>query len=175
MKTKFFTCLLLLASLVLSAQENWQILKKDAFAISYPNNWESSNQMSQPSMQFLLLSDMTTQNDDKFRENINLTTESLSGQSFTIDGYAKLSTDQIIAQIPNSKIESNKASTLDGQDAWEVTWSADFGDGMLLKFKQSFLLFNETAYVLTYSSSTAEYDQYVNVADLIFNSFKLAK
>ncbi|WP_411893566.1 hypothetical protein [Winogradskyella sp. A2] len=175
MKTQFFTCLLLLASLVLSAQENWQILKKDAFAISYPTDWESSNQMSQPSMQFLLLSDITTQNDDKFRENINLTTESLSGQSFTIDGYAKLSTDQIIAQIPGSKFESNKASTLDGQDAWEVIWSADFGNGMILKFKQSFLLFNDTAYVLTYSSSKAEYDQYVKVADLIFNSFKLAK
>jgi len=175
MKIKFLTSLLLITSSIVSAQENWQVLKKDAYAISYPNDWESSNKMTSPNMQFLLLSDIASQNGDKFRENINLTTENLGGQSFVIADYAKLSTDQIIAQIPNSTIESNKASTLDGQNAWEVIWYADFGSGMSLKFKQSFLLFNDTAYVLTFSSSTTDYEQYVKVADLIFNSFKLAK
>ena len=175
MKTKLFTSLLILVSLIISAQENWQTTKKDAFAISYPNDWETSNQLSQPSMQILLLSDASTQDKDKFRENINITTESLGGRSMSIASYAKVSTDQIKAQIPSARVESSKLSKLDGQEAWEVIWSGDFGNGMYLRFKQSFLLFNDTAYVLTYSSSTAEFDQYIKIADLVFESFKLAK
>ena len=175
MKTKLFTSLLLISFLVSNSQENWQTLKKDDFAVSYPQDWESSDQMSQPSMQFLLLSDTSTQNNDKFRENINLTTESLGGQKLSIDEYAKLSIDQIITQLPGSKLESNEISQLDGIEAREIIWNADFGNGMILKFKQSFILFNDTAYVLTFSSSTAEFDQYVKLADMIFQSFKLAK
>ncbi|MCA0133026.1 DcrB/PsbP domain-containing protein [Winogradskyella alexanderae] len=175
MKTKVMTCLLLLASLAITAQENWKTLKKDAFAISYPDNWESSDQLSQPGMQFLLLSDESTMDGDKFREYINLTTESLNGQELTVEEYAKISLDQIMTQLPDSKIESNNATQLDGLATKEVVWSADFGNGNLLKFKQSILLFNGKAYILTFSSSTAEYDDYVKIADLIFQSFKLAK
>ena len=175
MKTKFLTSLLFVAFLGLNAQSDYQLLKKDDFAISYPTDWESSSQLSQPGMQFLLLSDESTQNNDKFRENINLTTENLGGQNLTMDEYAQLSIDQILTQIPNSKLESKTTSKLDGQESREIIWSGIIDNGIVLKFKQLFTLYNGKAYILTFSSSTAEYDQFVTVADTVFDSFKFAK
>ena len=175
MKTKLTTMMAIFITVVTFAQENWKTLKAESYAITYPENWVSSDQKPQPSMLFLLLAEETSQNDDKFRENINLTTEDLAGQTFTIDAYAKLSTDQITAQIPTAKVELSEATKLDGQDAWSVIWSADFGNGMVLKFNQVFLISGGTAYVLTFSSTTTEYDSYIDVAKKVLNSFKLAK
>jgi len=175
MKTKFLTNLLFVAFLGLNAQSDYQLLKKDDFAISYPTDWESSSQLSQPDIQFLLLSDESTQNNDKYRENIMLLTENLGSQNFTMDEYTKVSIDKILTQVPNSKIESKTTSKLDGQESREIIWSGIIDNGIVLKFKQLFTLYNGKAYILTFSSSTAEYDQFVTVADTVFDSFKFAK
>ncbi|MFP4845275.1 hypothetical protein [Winogradskyella sp. PE311] len=175
MKTKISTLLLLFISLSLFAQENWETLEKENYAISYPTDWISSEKKPQPSMQFLLLSDEKSQNEDKFRENINLTLENLNGQTLSLDEYSKISIDQITAQIPSAKVISVDTIKLNGWEAKAAIWSADFGNGMILKFKQVFLLYSGTAYVLTFSSTTAEFDTYIQVGDQILNSFKLAK
>ncbi len=175
MKTKITTLLVLLISTTLLAQNDWNTLERDEYAISYPKDWVSSDQKTQASTQFLLLSDEKTQDEDSFRENINLTTEALGGREFTIEAYVKLSIDQIKAQIPSANIISNKNIKVEGREAKSVVWSADFGNGMILKFKQILMIYNDKGYVLTFSSSETEYDTYIAIGDQILNSFKLAK
>ena len=46
---------------------------------------------------------------------------------------------------------------------------------MELKFKQLYTVLDDTAYVLTFSSSVSEYDKYKEIGDRILNSFKLTK
>ncbi|MFC0604000.1 PsbP-related protein [Winogradskyella pulchriflava] len=175
MKIKITTLLLCFVSTALFAQKDWKTLEKDNYAINYPEDWISSDQKPQPTMQFLLLSDEKSQEKDQFRENINLTIEDLRGQTLSTEEYVKISLDQITSQIPNSKIISNDAIKIDGFEARVVIWSADFGNGMILKFKQILLINSGNAYVLTFSSTASEYDQYIEIGDKILNSFKLAK
>ncbi|WP_296313473.1 PsbP-related protein [Winogradskyella sp. UBA3174] len=175
MKIKLTTLLLFFISSTLFAQKGWETLTKDNYAVSYPKDWISSEQKPQPSMVFLLMSDEKSQNEDKFRENINLTLEDLTLQTLSLEDYSKLSIDQITGQIPSAKVISNESIKIDGWEAIAVIWTADFGNGMALKFKQIFLINNGKAYILTFSSTTTEYDEYIEVGDKILNSFKLAK
>lgn len=166
---------LLLINVSLFAQDDWQILSTDNYSIQYPKDWTSSDQKPQPSVQFLLLSDESSLSEDNFRENINMTIENLKGKSISIDEYVKISIDQISAQIPNAKIITNESTKIDGNDAKEVIWSADFGNNMVLKFKQILLINSDSAYILTYSSTVTEFSKYEDIGDKILQSFKLAK
>ena len=175
MKLKILTSVLLFVSVTLFAQDDWKTLKKDDYAISYPKDWVSSDQKPQPNMQFLLLLDAKSQENDSFRENINLMTENLGSRDLTLEAYNKMSVDGIIAQIPSAMIISNQSTKVEGREAAAIVWSADFGNGMILKFKQIVMVYNNKGYILTFSSSEAEYDTYIEVGDQILNSFKLAK
>ncbi|WP_339625266.1 PsbP-related protein [uncultured Winogradskyella sp.] len=175
MKIKLTTLVVLLIGFTVFAQKDWTQLTQDGFAISYPKDWVSSDQKPQPSMQFLLMSDEKSQINDKFRENINLTLEDLGGQVLSLEDYAKISLEQITTQIPSAKVIVNVTTKINDYEARSVIWSADFGNGMVLKFKQVFILNGGMAYVLTFSSTSAEYDDYIEVGDKILNSFKLAK
>ena len=120
----------------------------------------------------MILSNESSQEKDQFRENLNLSSESLQGQTLTSEEYANISLEQVSAQIPNAKITTNKATTLNGIDGKEIIWSADFGNGMVLKFKQLIFVRGGNGYALTFSSSAAEYDQYIKSADKMMMSFK---
>ncbi|WP_439151460.1 PsbP-related protein [Winogradskyella sp.] len=175
MKFKITFLLLFIFGFTLQAQDNWNTLAKDNYSINYPSDWSESDQKPQPSVQFLLTTAESSLKEDNFRESINMVTESLQGQIFTPESYAKLSIDQIKLQIPDAKIISNKNVDLGDEKAREVIWSNDFGNGTILQFKQVFVLKNNTAYVLTYSATEQEYNDYLEVADKIIYSFKLIK
>ncbi len=86
MKIKSTTLLLLFIGSTLFAQKNWNILEQNNYAISYPKDWQSSDQKPDSSIQFFLLSDEKSQKEDEYRENINLKLENLSGQEMELEG-----------------------------------------------------------------------------------------
>ena len=174
MKMKTSTLLLLFLSTTLFAQKGWNTLSKDSYAISYPNNWVTGDQMPLPSTQFVLLADENSNKKDQFRENINLNIEDIGTQTLTIDQYATKTINKITNQIPSAKILSNEAIKIDYCNAKSVVWSANYGNGMNLKFKQIIFLIGKKAYTLTYSSTVAEYDKYLKMGDKILYSFILA-
>ena len=172
MKNKLTLLLTICISAIAFAQEDWKIFEKDNYSIQYPATWEYSDQKPQPTIQFVLMSEEASQNEDMFRENINLNTESLKGQDISLKDYAKAGLDQIFAQIPSAKIISNKNIKLGAKNAKEIIWSANLGNGMLLRFKQVFLLNDGIAYVLTFSATETDYDKYIEDGEKIISSFK---
>ncbi len=175
MKIKSTTLLLLFIGSTLFAQKDWNILEQDNYAISYPKDWQSSDQKPEPFIQFFLLSDEKSQKEDEYRENINLKLENLSGQEMELEAYAKISLDQIRSQMPGSQVISNEVIKINNLEARAVIWSAESNNGIVLKFKKTFLIHNGKAYIITFSSTEAEYDKYIKIADRIINTFNLAK
>lgn len=171
MKIKTLTIVLLLAMTFSFAQET-KTFTKDNYTIDYISTWEASEQESQPAIQFMLFSDVSSQEKDNFRENINLSTEALQGNILSVSEYANKSLDLITAQIPNAVVSVNELIDLNGNKAQKIIWSADFGNGMVLKFKQLILIRGDKGYALTFSSTNTEYDQYVKFADKMMYSFK---
>ncbi|WP_111682052.1 PsbP-related protein [Winogradskyella tangerina] len=174
MKTKIATLLSLFIGLMLFSQENdWTTYEKDNYSIQYPENWSYSDQKPQPSIQFVLKAEEASQTEDMFWENINLNTEYLQGQEFTLDEYIELSLGQIKKQVPTAKLLESEDITLNGMEAKSTIWSADFGNGFQLKFKQYVVLNAGTAYILTFTSTFAEFDKYQEVATSILDTFKI--
>ncbi len=171
MKTRILTSALSFAMTFAFAQE-MKTFTKDNYTIDYDSTWETSVEKIQPGVKFMLMSNPSTQTKDNFRENINLSSESLQGQTLSASEYINLALEQIKAQIPTAKIITSKTIDLNGVEAYEVIWSADFGNNMILKFKQIALVRADNGYVLTFSSSTTEYDQYIKSADKMMMSFK---
>ncbi|RNC85135.1 MAG: hypothetical protein ED556_11255 [Winogradskyella sp.] len=171
MKTRILFLIVLFMSITLSAQE-MKTFTKNNYTIDYPATWASSEQKVQPSVQFIILSDESTQAKDKFRENLNLSKESLRGQKISTSEYAKISLDQVKAQIPNANIISNEPVTINGIEGEQIIWSADFGNSMVLKFNQFIFTRGDSGYALTFSSTVSEYDDYVKAADAMMKSFK---
>jgi hypothetical protein len=175
MKNRLTLLLTLLLTTICFAQDDWQIHKQDNYSINYPTNWEYSPKKPQPAIQFVLFSEEASQTKDLFRENINLTLEDISGQNFNLESYTKVALEQVKSQIPSANILSNTLIKLGDKNAKEIVWTAELGVGMLLKFKQVFTLHENSAYVLTFTASTTEYDAYIIDATTILYSFKFNK
>ena len=171
MKKKLFVLTLSLLVTVAFSQEI-KTFTKDNYTIDYDAGWEINGNQTQPGVQFMLMSNESTQAKDGFRENINLASESLQGQVLNASEYLNLALEQIKAQIPTAKVISSKTLDLNGIEANETVWSADFGNNMILKFKQVAMVRGGNGYVLTFSSSTAEYEEHIKSADLMMKSFK---
>ena len=171
MKNKLFTLGLSLSMTFVFAQDT-KTFTKDNYTIDYPSSWQISEQKTQPAVQFMIVSDITSQAKDNFRENISLSEEPLQGKTLNAEQYSQILVNQINAQIPSSKTSPTKSINLNGIDAQELVWSADFGNGTVLKFKQVLFVNGNTGYAITYQSTTTEFDEYLVVADKIISSFK---
>ncbi|MBO6879000.1 MULTISPECIES: PsbP-related protein [Winogradskyella] len=175
MKIKILTLLFIFVSTSLFAQDDWQTFAKDNYSINYPSDWEYSDQNPQPTVAFMLYSPEESQKEDRYRESINLTVEALSMADYTLDEYTKLVLDQVKEKIPTAKMISALPVSIGDVDATNIVWSADFGNGTVLQFNQLFAVKDRIAYVLTFSSTEAEYDKYIEDASKILNSFKFTK
>jgi serine/threonine-protein kinase len=175
MKIKLITLLLICISTSLFAQDDWQTYEKDNYAINFPADWEYSDFKPQPLVAFMLYSPETSQTEDKFRENINLTIEELSSADYTLDQYTEIALDQVKKQIPTAKMISILPASIGELDATNVVWSADFGNGTILQFNQLFTIKDRIAYVLTFTATATEYDIYIKDGIKILNSFKFTK
>lgn len=164
MKKLLFIILLLAINFTFS-QTEWANFEKDNFSIDYPKDWslDTSGQMNS---QFLLFSKV--EENDTFRENVNLIIQDLKGQDMTLKSFIKLSENQITSMVENGKIiESENHGSYQS-----VIWSG-FISGYNLKFKQFLFIKDEKANVLTFTALETTFDAYIETGAKILDSFKL--
>ncbi|MDG5492814.1 PsbP-related protein [Psychroserpens sp. SPM9] len=174
MNYKIITLLLVFISTFAFAQDDWKTLEKDNFSLIYPSHWEYSEKKPQPSVKFLLFAEVESQKKDFFRENINLNSESLKGQNMSLSEYTKISIDNIKAELPTANFISNTSIKVNGIDVSDIVWSNKFGK-VDLKFRQFLMVYKGEAYVITYTATASEFDDYGTIANTILNSFKFTK
>lgn len=175
MKIKLTTLILIFTLTLSFAQDGWQTLEKDNYAISYPSDWTYNDKNPQPTVVFMLQSPESSQKEDLLRESVNLSIEELSMADYTLDEYTDIVLEQVKQQIPTAKMISALPANIGDVEATNIVWSADFGNGTILQFNQLFAIKDRIAYVLTYTSTEAEYDKYIKDAAKILNSFKFTK
>lgn len=184
--TKFFASLFLL-SIVACARsgakeeanstkqqpiKDWKTLDQAICSIQYPGTWDK-DESGQMGTSFFILSPVES-TEDKFRENVNLLIQDLTGKNIDLNKYTDISENQIKTLAVNSNLVESKRIKNAGEEYQKVIYSADQG-GAHLKFEQYFFIVKEKAYVLTFSSELNKFDQYKEVAEKILNSFQLKK
>jgi len=175
MKIKLLSLVFTVLTSAIFAQDGWKIYQKDNYSINYPSNWEYSNQKPEPSIAFIFMSPEASQIKDSFRERINLTIENLVSEDLSLEEYTEKVLEQVKVQIPNAKMVSALPVTIGDIEATNIIWTAELGGGLNLKFNQLFTVKDRVAYVLTFASTTTEYELYEKDAIVMLNSFKIIK
>jgi len=151
---------------------DWKTLTESNYLIQYPSTWELS-QSGQMGTSFIIFSPLESEQ-DKFKENINLLIQDLTGMKIDLNKYTELSVGQIKTMATNSiLIESKRVKTASGEYQ-KIIYSADQGI-FHLEFEQYYWILNEKAYVLTFTTEQNKFDRFKEIGEKILNSFRIEK
>lgn len=167
-----------LASVMASGQSSslednstdWKSLNESNFLIKYPKDWDLSKS-EQMGMSFMLFSRLTNQQ-DVFRENVNLIIQDLKGLEIDLDAFTDISVKQIRTLMTNGTIIDNQRLNSNGREFQRIIYTGDQGS-YNLKFEQFYWIKNEKAYVLTLTCEKEQFEAYKYIGEKILNSFKL--
>ena len=81
---------------------DWKTVDQLNYSIQYPPTWEL-NQSGQMGASFFLFSPLESDK-DKFKENVNLLIQDLSGQNIDLNKYTEISEGQINTMVTNSTL-----------------------------------------------------------------------
>ncbi len=151
---------------------NWKTLDQPNYIIQYPSTWEL-NQNGQMGTSFFLFSALESDK-DKFKENINLIIQDLSGLQIDLNKYIEITEGQIKTIVTNSNLIESKRMSNGNAEFHKIIYSGDQGV-FQLKFEQYYWVVNNKAFVLTFTSEKDKYANFVETAEKILNSFVLKK
>lgn len=146
----------------------WETYTTNEYEVKYPSNWDFKNSESSM-MDFLALCPLES-DDDKLRENLNLVKE--NAQNLDIEGYFESTKTMLNKTFPELSIIGTKDLEKNGIAMKELSYTAKFGEDVLY-FTQVYAVFQNIAYVLTFTSEKEKHQNFKTTEEEIFNSFKI--
>ena len=153
-----------------NTQNDWKTLDENSFLIQYPIDWEL-NKSGQMGTSFILLTQLSS-TQDKFRENVNLIIQDLTGQNIDFNKYVEISDGQIKSMGANASLLESKRLNSNGKNFQKVIYTLKQGI-YNLNIEQYYWVEKGKAYVLTLTCETTEFAKYKETGEMILNSFKL--
>jgi len=150
--------------------EGWELLKAEDYSIQYPKEWEL-NESGQMGTSFILFSALEN-DEDQFRENMNLIVQDLQGRSVDLDAFTEISEEQVKSMMTNCTLYESKRIKKGSQEYHKLIYSADQG-AFSLKFEQLYWIENDKAYILTLTCEQSKFSSFKEVGEKILNSFSL--
>lgn len=159
-----------LATTTLSAQDNssWTNYETQEFAISFPTDWEL-NKEAQLGTSLILFSQLSSE-DDKFRENVNLIIQDLTGYNLDLKGFTDLSIGQLETMITDYELIESKRFDNKKISYHKIHYNGRQGQ-FDLTFEQYCWVVKGKAYILTFTSEEPEFKAYQATGEKILNSF----
>jgi hypothetical protein len=151
--------------------QNWLSYTDTAnnITVKYPGDWTLKT--SNPKVVFVLTSPLEN-NDDKFRENINLIVRSLpgGGEGVTLKDISDAVESKIPQAVDNFKLQYSKTVKWQGADAKEVSYGGnDKSSGTAINFIQRIAINQGRMVVVTYTCAGGKDDIYKATALQVIN------
>lgn len=170
-KMLFVLFLLPLALAGQVSKTEWEKISKPNYSISYPQSWELS-QNPKKGIEFILFTSLESEK-DKFKENINLVIQDLTGRDLGLKAYSEISEAQIKNYLINAQILENKLIKKE-VEYQKIIYAGKLGD-FQLKFEQYYFVIDKMAYILTFTSEETNFEKYKEEAEKILNTFIVIK
>ena len=142
--------------------------QKYAFSISYPSNWE----MEEGVMSSVVFFRSPVNEKRAIRGNLNVVIVDLSDEPTTLEQ----SYDPIIAQLENVitmfKLINKSPSVISGNDSYEIIFTGIQGKHEL-KWMQNWTISDNMLYTITYTNSQLHFDEFLDEAKKMINTFKI--
>jgi hypothetical protein len=165
-----FSLVLILPLASQSNQSKLNSISENGYCISFPSDWEI-NKSGQMGTSFILLSPIANPN-DKFRENVNLIIQDLSGQHIDLTKYTDISIQQIKTLATNGVLIDSKRIKRSNFEYQKVLYTIKQGI-YDLKIEQYYFINSGKAYVLTLTCEISEFEKYRLFGEEILNSFQI--
>jgi len=146
--------------------------KENNFKIQYPETWELNTSKSMGT-EIILFSPLEN-TEDKFRENVNVLIQDLTGQNIDLKKYKQITDDQLVQMATNPEVEESVVIKEDGREFYQVTYSMTHSN-FRLKITSFCFISNDKAYLATFSAEFHTYDEYQQVGLEILNSFSIVQ
>jgi len=155
---------------IISENENLKKIVHSDYSLKYPSDWEL-NQSGQMGTSFILFSQLES-DADKFRENINLVIQDLTGYNLNLDKYIDVTLGQIKSMISNPKISVNQRVRSGNGEFHKLVYSGNQGV-FNLTFEQYIWVYKNRAFVLTFTSEQEKFEKFKLEGERILNTFYL--
>ncbi|HEX3009171.1 MAG TPA: PsbP-related protein [Bacteroidales bacterium] len=159
-----------LKKLPIPLSKNWKLLTGNGYSIQYPQNWCVDRNMNM-GLSFLIYTQSPVDNKN-FRENVNLSIQSLAGQNMNMDKYVQKSQDQIKSMFKNENIISSERLRINGVEYHRIRYKG-VCRGYDLEFLQYYRIKGDKAYVLTLTCETIHFQKFIKTVEKMMSSFKL--
>lgn len=146
----------------------WHKLNTDKFIIKHPETWTMDTTGLMGST-FILFSPVSG-DEDKFRENVNLVVQNITGFNLDLDKFIAISEQQIKALITDAELVVNEKVEKENTTHQKLIYSGRQGI-YSLKFLQHCWVINDMAYVLTMTCEIDQFDTYLKTGEQILDSF----
>ncbi len=149
-------------------KEDWLEYDSNKFSIQYPSDWQLDTSKTM-GIDVILMSELEGFQDN-FRENVNVLVQDLAGTNIGLTEFATISEQQVETLITDSSIEYSMKEEGPAGEFHRVIYTGKQGI-YNLKCEQYYFVKNERAYVLTFTAPVEKFDEYVEKAELIMDSF----
>jgi serine/threonine-protein kinase len=138
--------------------------------ISYPPTWKTLENYAGSIVAVYAPPDSP---DDQFAENLNIVCEDISSfPELTLEHYSEKGKEILAKMLTNFSLIKSESTTISNINARTLTFTARQGI-YRLKFKQTSLIANKRAYVITFSAEEKRFAKYENTGASIINSFRI--
>lgn len=166
-----YTIVSVIISMSAYSQTEWSVLKNKNYTIEYPSNW-SLSEAGEMGSKFMITSPLSSE-DDKFAENVNLIVQSKKTAAVTFDEFVANSRKQMAAIIPEFKMLKDENLKTENQTN-HMSYL-----GLMrkekLKIEQYIIDTKSDFYILTFTMSLNDENDYNEIAKKILDSFKIIK
>lgn len=166
--------LLIILIAFLSCNENETISYKSdkGFSFSY-----SDEEWSIEDTEDILLLFSNTSKGPDFRTNINILVQDLSSQPMSLQDYHTLTLQQIVQALGNGSLQNENEIKISGLPAKEIIYKIpqdiDKGNNLELTIKQVYLIKDNKAYLITYTSEPKNFEVSLTQGNKVFETFKI--
>jgi len=141
---------------------------KEKYSLQYPKSWtlDTSKMFG---VDILLRSPKTDSLDD-FNENMNLFVQDLHGQNYDLTRMGKQSETQIKNMVTDVQIIESRLDSTSSPQYYVLKYKGRQGK-FILTIIQRYYLNDDIGYALTMTIKEGNEQDYITIADKIFNSF----
>ncbi|MGB3205643.1 MAG: PsbP-related protein [Crinalium sp.] len=141
--------------------------------ISYPHNWQYQNIQNLFTGEVVKFLPPDATGLDPLPASVTVKNEDLSQNPLSLKEY----TDSVISEIkqflPNSQIIESMPTTLSNKPAHLIVYTNKNSNNVDSKILEIWTVANNQAYIITYSATPTQYQQFLETAKQIFNSFQI--
>ncbi|GEM_PF-3568951 len=110
--------------------------------------------------------------EDPFMENVGIQIIDLSGHSITLEEYGQLLIDQATSDVADFELLSSELVPGDGDyvDSYYIEYDGT-QNGLPMAYDTTLMIDGDRGFILTYTAEQDNFDQYVDIANQIMDSF----